>query len=128
MRLAYAIITALCLVLAATNANAAERHVYDGRLFATARAEGKSILVHVTAAWCGVCRAQKPVVADLARRADFAELVIFDLDFDTQKVALGELRVLKQSTLIVFKGMEETGRAVGITKFETIEALIRKAL
>ncbi len=58
----------------------------------------------------------------------FEALTIFDVDFDTQKDALRELKVLKQSTLVAFKGSTETARAVGITKREAIEALVKKAL
>jgi len=55
-------------------------------------------------------------------------LTIFDVDFDTQKDALQQLKVLKESTLIVYKDRAEVGRATGITKPAVIESLIRKAL
>lgn len=128
MRSAYALVLAVMLALASSPAAAGERHVFDAKLFAAAQTAGKSILVHVTAPWCGECRAQKPIVAELARQPAFEALTIFDVDFDTQKDALRELKVLKQSTLVAFKGSTETARAVGITKREAIEALVKKAL
>lgn len=120
-----------CAVLALSNitgAFAAERLVYESNAFAAALEAGKPILVHVTAPWCGECRAQKPVVAALAAQPEYANLTIFDVDYDTQKDALRTLKIQKQSTLAVFKAKAEVSRAVGITKREAIEALVKKAL
>lgn len=109
-------------------ASAAERLTYEARAFEEALAAGKPILVHVTAPWCGECKAQKPVVADLAATPAFATLTIFDVDYDTQRDALHRLKVQKQSTLVIFKGGKEIARAVGITRRDAIEALMKQAL
>jgi thioredoxin 1 len=119
---------AALLVMSIGNALAADRFPYDAKVFAEALAAGKPILVHITAPWCGQCKAQKPIVAALAARLEYATLTIFDLDFDTQKDALRDLKVQKQSTLVIYTGKAETARAVGITRPEAIEALLRKAL
>jgi thioredoxin 1 len=121
----------LCLALLASSgaiAFAAERHAYDPKVFQSAIEAEKPILVHVTAPWCGECRAQKPIVATLAQAPEFKDLVILDVDFDTQKDVLRQLKVQKQSTLVVFKGKSEVARAVGITRPEAIETLMRRAL
>jgi thiol-disulfide isomerase/thioredoxin len=107
---------------------AAERMPYDTQAFQTAQEAGKPIVVHVTAPWCGTCKVQKPMVAQLADRPDFKDLTIFDLDFDTHKDALRALNVQSQSTFVVFKGKTETARSVGETRFEAIEALMKKAI
>lgn len=112
----------------ASPAVAAERHIYEPQAFEAALDSGKPILVHVTAPWCGECKVQKPIVARLADQPEFANLTIFDVDFDTQKDALRRLRVQKQSTLVVFKNKTEVGRAVGITRPQAIESLMKKAL
>jgi thiol-disulfide isomerase/thioredoxin len=122
------LVTAAMLLLTAFNALAADRHAYEPKAFQTALEAGKPILVHVTAPWCGECKAQKPVVAALAALPEYKELTIFDVDFDTQKDALRELKVQKQSTLVVYKGKTEVTRAVGITRREAIEAVLKKAL
>lgn len=109
-------------------ANAAERMAFEAKAFQAAQEAGKSILVHVTAPWCGECKIQKPIVANLADRPEFKNLTIFEVDFDTQKDALRALRVAKQSTLITFKGKAETGRSVGVTRREGIQELMNKAL
>jgi thioredoxin 1 len=71
---------------------------------------------------------QKPIVAALAEEPDYKTLTIFDVDYDTQKEALRELKVQKQSTLVVFKDKAEVGRAVGITRRDAIEAVMKKGL
>lgn len=116
------------LLLGTLNALAADRFAYEAKAFATARDAGKPILVHVTAPWCGECKAQKPIVAALAQQPEYKDLATFDVDFDTQKDVLRALNVQKQSTLVIYKGNAEVTRAVGITRREAIEAVMKKAL
>ena len=122
------VLVAAVLVLGTINAFAADRFVYEAKAFQAARDAGKPILVHVTAPWCGECKAQKPIVAALAQQPEYKELTIVDVDFDTQKDALRALNVQKQSTLVIYKGETEVTRAVGITRREAIEAVFKKAL
>ena len=116
------------LTMPALQVRAADRFRYDAATFQAALDTGRPVLVHITAPWCGECQAQKPIVAALAERPQFQGLTIFDVDFDTQKDALRQLRVQKQSTLVVYKGKVEVDRAAGITQRDAIEALMRKAL
>lgn len=120
----------LCFALLSLSvgAFAAERFAYDEKRLDQALNAGSPVLVHITAPWCGECRAQKPIVAALAQTPEYANLTIVDVDFDTQKDALRKLKVAKQSTLVVFKGGKEIDRAVGITKRDAIDALLKKAL
>ena len=53
-----------------------------------------------------------------------ADLVVFDIDFDSQKDVLRQFNVRQQSTLIAFHGAEERSRAVGITDPAAIAALV----
>jgi thioredoxin 1 len=89
---------------------------------------GAPIIIHVTAPWCEVCQAQKPIVAALLASPDFKNMKKFDVDFDTQKEILARYRVQMQSTMIVYKGGKEVGRQTGQTDRTVIEALLRKAL
>jgi thiol-disulfide isomerase/thioredoxin len=122
------VLAALLLMFGAFHAYAAERFTYEPKAFQAALDAGKPILVHVTAPWCPECQQQKPIVVALAGQPEFNSLTIFDVDFDSQKDALRQLRVQTQSTLIVFKNKGEIGRAVGITRRDAIEALMNKAL
>lgn len=96
--------------------------------FSEASAAGVPVLVHVTAPWCEVCQAQKPVVAKLVGSGDFASMKKFDIDFDSQKDVLRTLRVQSQSTRVLFKNGEEIDRSVGVSDPTEIEAFLRKAL
>jgi len=96
--------------------------------FEEAAAAGVPLLVHVTAPWCEVCQAQKPVVAKLVGNGDFASMKKFDVDFDSQKAVLKKLRVQSQSTMVLFKNGKEIDRSVGVSDPAEIEAFLRKAL
>jgi thioredoxin 1 len=106
----------------------AEPAGYSAQAFEAAQAAGKPILVHVTAPWCGTCRAQKPIVSRLGGEPDFSSYVMFNVDFDTQKDALKRFGVRHQTTMIVFRGRDEIGRSLGDTNPASIETLLRKAL
>jgi thioredoxin 1 len=129
------VLRALVLVLAASAvlllslpASSAEWKEFDAAAFAAAQQEGKPILVDVFAAWCPVCRTQNPILVQLTREPKFKDYVAFKVDFDTQKDALRALNAQRQSTLIVLKGEQETGRSVGDTNPGSIEALLDSAL
>ena len=107
---------------------AADAIPFDQAAFAAAQAAGKPILVHVTAPWCTTCKAQAPILSRLLSEPRFKQLVTFDIDFDTQKALLSRFQVRMQSTMIVFKGDQETGRSTGDTDPGSIEALLTKAI
>lgn len=96
--------------------------------FDAAQAQGKTILVEVTAPWCPVCRQQKPIIESLMGSPEFRNAVLFTVDFDSQKTVLGRLGVQRQATLIAFKGKDEKGRSTFDTNSQTIAALFRSAL
>ena len=49
---------------------------------------------------------------------------VYRVDFDTSKTLLHQLNVQMQSTLIVYHGAKETGRATGITDPDAIRKLL----
>jgi thiol-disulfide isomerase/thioredoxin len=122
------ILATLTLLIAPRAADASERAKYEASAFQAAQQAGRSILVHVTAPWCGECKLQKPIVARLSELPEYKNLPIVDVDFDSQKDALRSLKVRKQSTLITFKGAQETARSVGVTNQDKIRGLMKKAL
>jgi thiol-disulfide isomerase/thioredoxin len=101
---------------------------FDAKAFEAAQAAGKPILVEVSAPWCPTCKAQKPILSSLGAKPDFAKLTVFEVDFDSQKDVLRQLKVQQQSTLIVFKGRQEASRSVGDTNAASIEALLKKGV
>ncbi len=121
-------ITGLAVALSGRASSSAEPIAFDADRFAVAQAANKSILLHVTAPWCGTCKAQKPIVSNLGKQPDFAELAIFEIDFDSSKDLLRSFNVQSQSTMIAFRGKTEVGRTVADTDPSSIEALFRKTL
>ena len=106
------------------SANAAERKVFDATSFAAAEASGARILVDISATWCPTCKAQKSIIDSLADLPANKDLVIFAVDFDSQKSVVRDFGAQMQSTLIAFKGSAETGRSVGDTDPDSIAALV----
>ncbi len=109
-------------------ASAAEWKPFTEAEFAAAQNDGKSILVDIFAAWCPVCRAQNPILTELTREPEFKDLVVFKIDFDTQKAEVRALGATRQSTLIAFKGEKETARSVGDTNPASLTDLVKSAL
>ena len=64
----------------------------------------------------------------IERNPKYAGLVIFLVDFDAQKDALWDLDARTPATLIAFKGDAETGRSVGVTRLDSIAALVATTL
>ncbi|MBS0238089.1 MAG: thioredoxin family protein [Proteobacteria bacterium] len=126
--LARAALALTIVVLMTVGGAAAERKTFDEKAFIAAQAEGKPILIDITASWCPTCQAQKPIIQKLSAEPQYKDMTIFDVDFDTRKDVLRMLGAQAQSTLIVFKGNKETGRSVGATSESAIDSLMRKAL
>ena len=101
---------------------------YDQNAFAAAQAAGKSILVQVHADWCPQCAAQRPIITTLMKEDRFKNMVIFNIDYDTQKDLVKKFNVMRQSTLIVFKGANEVDRTVGQTQAAPITESLAKGL
>ena len=106
----------------------AGEQAFTQQAFEQLQKEGKPTLVSVHADWCPTCRRQEPIVKDLLKRAPYDQITALRVDFDRQKEVLKSFKVIKQSTLIVFKDGEEVGRSLGDTHPERIEALLKKAL
>jgi thiol-disulfide isomerase/thioredoxin len=111
-----------------TPAFAADVKPFDQKAFDAAQAAGKPILIDVFAPWCPVCKAQAPILAKLRAEPRYSQLVSFKIDFDSQKDLLKKFNVQKQSTLIVFKGKQETGRSTGDSNAGSIAALLAKSI
>jgi thioredoxin 1 len=125
-------VLALSLLSAVVLATASKADVpsksYTPEAFAAAQAANQPILVDVTASWCPTCRAQAKVMESLFKAGDrFKDLVILKVDYDTQRDVVREFRAPRQSTLIVYRGAKETGRAVAITGRREIESLLASA-
>ncbi|WP_239019582.1 thioredoxin family protein [Sphingomonas suaedae] len=100
----------IVVAAAVAPAQAATLKPFDQKAFAAAQAAGKPILVEVHAPWCPICRAQGKAIAKLTANGAHKDLVIFRIDYDTQKPLWQRFGAQKQSTLIAFRGKRETDR------------------
>ncbi len=89
---------------------------------------GKPTLVMVHADWCPTCHAQEPLISELLQTPKFSGIAALRVDYDSQADIVKSFRVVRQSTLIVFKDGKEVGRSIGDTHKESIEALLQRAL
>ena len=117
----------LALVLLASLASAAEVP-FDQAQFDSAKAAGKPVAVVFHANWCPTCRAQAPLLKDLARQPEFAPVTLYIANYDTEKGLKKSLSVTKQSTIVVFKGGKEAARSTGDTQESSLASLLRQAL
>lgn len=115
-------------VAASAQALAADVSAYTEPAFKAAQEAGSSILVHVTAPWCPTCKAQEAAIDEVVKKPDYANLKVFRVDFDSQKPVWTAWKVNSQSTLIAFKGTSETGRIVGQSKPDAVEAVVKTAV
>ena len=82
---------------------------YTAEAFKAAQADGKTTLLFFHAPWCPVCKAQEPKVQAHLNGAH-KEVVAFKVDYDSNLALRKELKVEKQSTLILYGGMKEVSR------------------
>ena len=122
-----AVALTLCLaVTAIPAAQAVTEAPFTQQAFATAQHEGKPILVDISAPWCPTCAKQRPILSQFMADPAFKDLVVYQVDFDTQKDVVRALGAQMQSTLVVFHGAVEKGRSTGDTNAESIKALLQK--
>ena len=101
---------------------------YTQQEFDTLNAEGKTIVVHVHADWCGICKAQDVEVNAAMRSPAFQEVVFFEVNFDSQRKAVKFFHSKAQSVLIIFKQGKEIDRTIGIRDPGELQTFLRQAL
>ena len=122
------VLVAAGVTLAAGGASAIEFRSYTPDAFAAAQEAGLSIVVDVHATWCPTCQAQRRIMEQLATDPRFDDVVVFTIDYDTEKAYMRMHRVSQRSTLIAFLGMVEYGRLYADTSYAGIEALFASIL
>lgn len=94
---------------------------YSAEAFKAAISAGKTVMVAFHAPWCPVCRAQEPKVEALLG-TEYRDVVAFNVDYDTNVPLRKEMGVLRQATLILFKGSKEIARL----EFKSDDASLRE--
>lgn len=119
---------AVCMTMAAGMAQAIEVKPFETTAFEAAKSAGKPVVVDVTASWCSTCQAQQRIIGELAKKPEFADVLVLQVDVDTQKDEMRSLGAQNRSTLIAFNGAKETKRTVGDTNAKSVEALFATTL
>lgn len=127
-RIFLAAATGMLVFGGAAASHAAEHVAFTQQGFEAAQNAGRPILVEITASWCPTCKAQKPILSQLTAEPKFKDLVVFEVDFDSQKDVVKAFRARMQSTLIALKGQTEVGRSVGDTDAKSIESLLDRTV
>ena len=101
---------------------------FDEKKFDTAVAAGESVVVDFSASWCPTCKAQKPIVDKLMALPKYKTVILFVADYDKEVALKKQLRVVQQSTFVVFKGGKEITRSTGQTDKDVLASVFDKAL
>ena len=100
---------------------------FTGAAFTQAQADGRTILVDVHADWCPTCKAQAPILDELTQEDALSDAVFLKVDFDRDKDFIRELRIPRQSTVLLFDGEEELVRSVAETDRDTLRSTVLDA-
>ena len=68
-----------------------------------------------------------PVVDRLSDDPRFANVTVYQVDFDSSKTLLRQWKVTQQSTLLAFKGKAERMRSTGVVEPAEIEKVFAAA-
>lgn len=99
---------------------------YSLASFEEAQKNGKLIVVEVYKDGCGTCAKQKPSIEKAQKM--YPDAKFFRVNYVEDKKAVSKFKAVKQSTIIVYKGLEEKGRLIGETDESRILAEINKGV
>lgn len=101
---------------------------YSASAFTAAQQKKKVIVVDVFASWCPVCRKQEQVTSALLKDEDFADVVMFKVNYDTEKSFLRMHKIPRQSTILVFRGKNEVARSIAETRAHVLKQELTDAV
>ena len=85
------------------------------------------VLVDFNAAWCAPCRAQEPIVRQLARKFQDRAMVT-SLNIDENRETALELCIHSIPTLVLFKNGKEIQRFIGLQSEKSLSQAIKNVL
>ena len=120
------IVAAASLLPAA--ANATDIRPFNKAAFQAAQKQNRPVVVFVHAPWCPVCKSQMKTMDKVTASPAYKDLIVFRIDYDTQKDLWKSFGATQQSTLIGFHGKRETGRIAHDTDEAKVTAVLAKTL
>jgi thiol-disulfide isomerase/thioredoxin len=116
------------LALAISTQVFAAGRTYNQQEFETLVNQGKTVVVHIHADWCGTCKAQDVQINAAINAADFKDVTFLEVDYDGQRKAVNFFKTKIQSTIIIFKNGKEIDRSVAEREAPELQAFLKKAL
>lgn len=106
------------------NAAARDFSAYRADSFRKLLSAGDPVVVHVHAEWCAICRRQISILNEAFKAPEFKKVRTVRVNFDKERQFLSDHRVVRQATILVFRGGKEVSRIV----YDTDEGRIKKTL
>lgn len=130
MRLSRQLLAPIVLAasLISTAASATDIRPFDRAAFQAAQRQNRPIVVFVHAPWCPVCKSQEKTMDKVTANPAYKDLIVFRIDYDTQKPLWKSFGATQQSTLIGFRGKRETSRLAHDTDEAKVTAVLAKTL
>ncbi len=116
------------LALALSTQLFAAGRTYNQQEFETIVSQGKTVIVHIHADWCGTCKAQDVQINAAMNAGDFKDVTFLEVDYDGQRKAVNFFKTKIQSTIIIFKNGKEIDRSVAEREAPELQAFLKKAL
>lgn len=101
---------------------------YQPDSFVKLLAAGNPVIVHVHADWCSVCRAQIPIMERVLAGPAYKNVRTVRVNFDREKRFLADYKVVRQSTILIFKGGKEVARLSYDSDPARIEQTLARAI
>lgn len=98
---------------------------FSDTAFATAQAQGRTIVVETYAPWCLPCRIQSPILDSLRSRDPFKQVLVLRIGERTPSPIWKRLRLNGFGTLVVFKGNREMSRGNPTSESAVVDLLRR---
>ena len=117
----------LTMALLSTQVFAAGQ-TYNQQVFENLISQGKTVVVHIHADWCGTCKAQDVQINAAMNTAEFRDVTFLEVDYDGQRKSVTFFKAKIQSTIIIFKNGKELDRSATEREAAELQAFLKKAL
>jgi thioredoxin 1 len=117
----------LTMALLSSQVFAAGR-IYNQQVFENLISQGKTVVVHIHADWCGTCKVQDVQINAAMNAAEFKDVTFLEVDYDGQRKSVTFFKAKIQSTIIIFKNGKEIDRSAMEREAAELQAFLKKAL